>query len=191
MKITKSKFISVLLLVLLIFVGRVIIQEICSEDINISDEITEKESLKIAVHVAGEVNKPGLYTLDIGTRLDDAIKVAGGISDNADLSRVNLAEILKDGQKIIIPSKEKVMVYESSNTIKDKDGEKSSKKIVIEDFNMMTKDELQSIPGIGPVLAQNIIDFRDSNGSFIKSDDLINVKGIGEKKLIKLKEYID
>lgn len=206
MKSKITRIIALLLLVLLVFVGKFILEEITLEDINISDEIVEKDNLKISVHIDGEVKSPGLYTFDVGARIDNAIKLAGGITEKGDISRINLAEELKDGQKVIIPSKGEVMSYGSAtDSIKfdatagnsssagtsNSKSSNDSKKITIGMLNIMNEEELQSIPGIGPVLAKSIVDYRNSNGSYGSSDDLINVKGIGEKKLAKLKAYIE
>ena len=160
-----------------------------------TNEIEEEEI--IVVHITGEVKKEGILYLAKGARIADAIKGAGGETDEADLSQVNLAYKLQDGQKIYIPNKnEKVSMYitdnggnniieESNNTQNGEKGE--SKKVNI---NTASQSELDSLPGIGPALAQNIIDYREENGGFKSIEELQNVKGIGDAKYDDIKDNV-
>lgn len=165
-----------------------------------SEEITNvvnKEITIIAIHITGEVNNQGIIYLSEGSRLADAIALAGGETKNADLSQINLAYILEDGQKIYVPKKnEKISEYitigtgnnvieEDSNSLNNLKGEKSKVNI-----NTATLNELDSLPGIGPSTAQKIIDYRQENGNFKKIEDLQNVKGIGTAKYEELKNEI-
>ena len=154
----------------------------------------------IVVHITGEVKKEGVIYLEKGARIIDAIKKAGGETKEADLSQVNLAYELQDGQKIYIPNKnEKVSQYIistngetiDSNGANTGNGSTSSseegKKVNI---NTATQDELDGLPGIGPALAQRIIDFREENGNFKSIEDIQNVKGIGDSKFDEIKDKI-
>ena len=127
----------------------------------------------------------------------DAIKKAGGATREADLTQVNLAYELQDGQKVYIPNKkEKVTEYitESSGNnviVGEKNisnnNEGNDSKVNINTANL---DELDSLPGIGPALAQRIIDYREQNGNFQSIEDLQNVKGIGDSKFSDIKDNI-
>lgn len=156
-----------------------------------------EEEVKMIIHISGEVKNPGIVTLEVGSRIMDAIKKAGGATREADLAQVNLAYELQDGQKVYIPNKkEKVTEYitESSgnNVIVDgknisNNNEGNDSKVNINTANL---DELDSLPGIGPALAQRIIDYREQNGNFQSIEDLQNVKGIGDSKFSDIKDNI-
>jgi len=143
----------------------------------------------IVVHVAGEVKIPGVYKLRDGARVVDAINMAGGPLPSADLDKLNLADYLKDGSKINVPSKEQFLnsISSTNEELKTSVGVPTNDKINI---NTASKEQLETLPGIGPTLAQRIIDYRNEHGLFTSYDDLLNVKGIGEKKLEKLKDKI-
>ena len=156
--------------------------------------ITNDENSEIKIYIIGEVNKPGVLILPYGARIEDAIISAGGPGNNADLSRVNLAYPLEDGQKIYIPSlneienKEYISSESGENVIEDPSNIYSNKKINI---NKASLENLTSIPGIGESTAQKIIDYRNKNGNFNSIEDLKKVSGIGDKKYEKIKEFID
>lgn len=151
--------------------------------------------IKIYIHITGEVKKPGVIELNSGDRVIDAIEKAGGETKQADLSQVNLAYKVEDGQKIYIPNKnEKITEYIwSGNGNNNGDSnlnnreQKEGKKVNI---NTASQSELDGLPGIGPALAQRIIDFREENGEFKSIEDVQNVKGIGEAKFEEIKENI-
>lgn len=151
-----------------------------SESENVIKETVEIEKIKI--HILGEVNYNGILELESGSRISDAIEKAGGLTSLADLSKVNLAYVLEDGQKLYIPSindEEDVeyLISESS----------SGSKVNI---NTAKLEELQNIPGVGPSIAQAILDYRDENGKFKSIEDIKNVSGVGESKYKKMEEYI-
>ena len=160
-------------------------------------EKTDEELAEIAVHITGEIKKSGIVYLKEGARLVDAIKKAGGETKNADLSQVNLAYQLKDGEKIYIPNKNEKMieyitqgngnniVLEGKDTSNNLKGENNKVNI-----NTATQDELDALPGIGVSTAQKIIEYRETNGKFNKIEDLQNVKGIGESKYSEIKDKI-
>lgn len=151
-----------------------------------------KQEEKIIIHITGEIKKSGILELPIGSRIADAITAAGGATDNADLDQLNLAYELQDGQKIYIPSKEdKEIAYITSesgdNVIVGENNKGVNQKVNI---NQAGQEELQELPGIGPTLAMQIIEYRNTNGKFSKIEDLQNVKGIGDAKFNNIKEYV-
>lgn len=132
------------------------------------------QEIKIIVHIAGEVNSPGIIYLNEHSRIADAIALAGGTTDIADINRINLAYELQDGQKIYIPS-----IYDEdiSDYISDSAGNNvldSSTNSTI-NINKATQEELESLPGIGKSTATKIIDYRTKNGKFKTIEDLMNV----------------
>ena len=175
-----------------------------------SENIVESEQSKtnetanieetIVVHITGEVKKEGVIYLKKGARIVDAIKEAGGETKEADLSQVNLAYELQDGQKIYIPNKnEKISQYiigkngETMNDNSANTGNESTsynKEEAKVNINTASQAELDSLPGIGPALAQRIIDFRVENGNFNSIEDIQNVKGIGDSKYEDIKDKI-
>jgi len=168
------------------------------DEIEMEEDIEEdnKEIKTIFVDVGGEVNAPGLYELPEKSRINDAINIAGGITDKADLTEVNLAYILSDAMKIIIPKKEVKKVTEKSvNIPKIVTTEKSisEKEQATRDtvnINTATKEELKTLTGIGDATAQKIIDYRNEKGKFSSIEEVKNVSGIGESKYEKIKNKI-
>ena len=150
---------------------------------------------KIKVYIIGQIKTNGVIELEYGSRIEDAIIIAGGPTEIADLSKVNLAYQLEDGQKIYIPSiydddVQYISAGSGENIIEDNNNlEKKKKKKV--NINKSNLTELTSIPGIGESTAQKIIDYRNENGKFSSIEDLKKVSGIGDKKFEKIKEYID
>lgn len=137
------------------------------------------------VHVAGAVRRPGVYKLPAGARAIDALRAAGGAGKRADLLAVNLARILADGEQLIIPRKQP-RIGSSSGP-----GSASSEPATsLININTADQAELESLPGIGPALAQRIIEYREVNGPFSAVADLVNVSGIGEKTLANLEPYV-
>ena len=163
----------------------------------VQNEVIE-EIPKIVVHVSGEVVNPGVISLDEGARLIDAINKAGGLTQKADISKVNLAYVLKDAQKIYIPSvddkEEKMYILEgsgdteivtSSGSVQNKKEEK-----LMVNINTANAIELSQLPGIGNSTAYKIINYRNENGNFNTIEDIKNVSGIGEAKFNKIKDNI-
>jgi competence protein ComEA len=134
---------------------------------------------QIAVYVVGEVMHPGVYTLPEGSRLQQAVEAAGGFTASADMIAVNLAMKLVDGMKVYVPPR----VYRDAMKTTGEDN-------ALINVNMASSSELEKIPGIGPVLAKRIIEYREQNGPFTTYEDLLKVQGIGEKTLAKIKPYI-
>ncbi len=152
------------------------------------DVKTQKEVIKIKVYICGKIKNAGVYELNENTRIVDLISIAGGVKEDAYLDSLNLAEILTDGQKVYIPSKEEVSDSVGSNLAGNNMAGDSKTKII--NINFATRGDLELLPGIGPELAQRIIDYRNTSGPFKKKEDLKNVTGIGDKKFDALKDFI-
>ena len=133
----------------------------------------------ILVHVAGKVKRPDVYPLLQGSRVADAIKAAGGAKKNVDLSDINLARILNDGEQIYIGQVDAPSKSTSRGASKAFNG--------IVNLNRATKSQLDSLVGIGPVIAARIIAYRNQNGSFMSVEDLLKVSGIGNKTLERIR----
>ena len=136
---------------------------------------------EIFVDVTGAVNKPGVYTLTGKSRVIDAIKAAGDSAPGADLSTINLARVLNDGEQIYVDS-----------TIVNSSGVRVSKAVRSGPINInrATARQLDALDGVGPVIAQRIVDYRKINGSFLTIDDLQKVSGIGAAKFAQIKAKV-
>jgi competence protein ComEA len=137
----------------------------------------------ITVYVSGKVNQAGLYSLPVGSRMNDAIKAAGGFSANANSSELNLAEILIDGEQINVPE----LVSPAATGIPSRLVVPSG---ILVDINTASFEQLDSLPNIGPITAQDILDYRNANGPFGKIEDIMNVPGIGQGKFDAMKDQI-
>jgi len=133
---------------------------------------------RIVVHVSGAVEKPGTYELEEGDRVCDAVERAGAKAD-ADLDALNLAAVLKDGQKIVVPRK--------GEEIKQFHEKAEAGRINI---NTARLEELQKLPGIGQKRAEAILRYREKHGHFQRPEDIMNVPGIGKGIYEGLKDYI-
>ena len=133
----------------------------------------------ILVHVAGKVKKPDVYPLLQGSRVADAIKAAGGAKKGVDLSDINLARILIDGEQIYVGYVAAVDRSTPKNSVKKYTG--------IININRATKAEFDSLVGIGPVIAGKIVTYRNQNGPFMAIEDLLKVSGIGAKTLERIR----
>lgn len=138
----------------------------------------------ITVYVSGRVNQIGLYTLPPGSRVNDAIQAAGGLAADADNNLINLAEILVDGEQIIVPS-----IPPTAANNNNSRGE-NPVSILMVDINSATLDQLDTLPEIGLKTAQTIIDYRNANGPFTKIEEILDVPGIGQATFEKIKGLI-
>ena len=160
----------------------------------ICENVTEAE--EILVHVSGCVKEEKIVSLPDGSRVNDAIEAAGGLTKEADLSNINLAYILEDGEKIYIPKKgEEIPENNSSSMLSPStsvtsSSSSSSKNTSKVNINKATEAELETIPGIGPSTALKIINYRNENGKFKSIEDVKNISGIGDAKYEKMKNYI-
>ena len=177
-----------------------------TEDYNTQDDIDNgtstslfgtKQLGNIVVHVIGEVKKPGVIKLKEGARIIDAINKCGGQTEEADLSKINLAYVLDDGSQIYIPRVKEdiqnttIMKTEAGNNVivnnvTQGDDEKSIKV----NLNTATLEKLMTLPGVGESTAQKIIEYRNKNKKFKTIDELKSVSGIGDAKFNSLKDYI-
>ena len=139
----------------------------------------------VFVDVSGCVKHPGVYEVTSTSRVFEVIEKAGGVTKDADTSSINQAEPVTDGQKINVPDKKSGPPAQGSSAAAEQ--QSSDGKVSI---NTADSEELQKIPGVGPVTAENIISYRESNGSFKSIDDIKNVSGIGEKTFEKMKSTI-
>lgn len=159
-----------------------------------SDGSSHKASveLEIYVDVDGAVVSPGVYRLKDGARVAQAIDVAGGLTPEADVTGLNRASKVADGQKIYVPKVGEQQPVAAGGGVDGgaatTSGAGSSSGLV--NINTASAAELQTLSGIGPSMAQSIIDERTKNGAFASVDDLMRVSGIGEKKLAKIKDCI-
>ncbi|MDQ0612596.1 competence protein ComEA [Microbacterium sp. W4I4] len=152
---------------------------IALDDGSDSSEVTVDSGGGLYVHVLGEVAHPGLYILDPDARLVDALAAAGGTLETADLKAVNLARPLSDGEQVVVPGQgEETAAGVTGASAVGADG--------TIDLNAATLADLETLPRIGPALAQRIIDWREENGRFRAVEDLMAVPGIGEKLLAGL-----
>lgn len=155
-------------------------EEIVFNDLGSNDNVN-KETIEacseecIFVDIDGEVTEPGVYELKSGSRVNDAIIMAGGLTDNACTKNLNKARKLSDGEKIYIPSEDEYEVSSGGSGLIN--------------INTASANELMSLPGIGEVYAQKIIDYR-SIKSFSSIEEITNIDGIGEKTFKKLKDLI-
>jgi len=144
-------------------------------------ENVSESPVDLIINVAGKVNNPGVYQLPKGSRVIDAIKAAGNQRNGVDISDINLARILVDGEQILVGSP------------KPASGKIAAKKITIDnplDINRATITQLDSLPGIGPVTAQRIIDYRTKVGWINSVDELKKISGLGGAKFEEIKSLL-
>lgn len=165
-----------------------------------STENKARQAKQIEVYVSGAVAEPGIYTLPAGARLTEALEAAGGMTSNANRERVNLAKKLKDGSHVYVPAlkeksaktstasmkKNNVQVGVSNNYAQQSSVNENCQRV---NLNTATAQELIALPGIGPSMANRILALRKVK-SFTRVEELLQVKGIGQAKLNKLKPYI-
>ncbi|MDW8104642.1 MAG: helix-hairpin-helix domain-containing protein [Armatimonadota bacterium] len=154
-------------------------------------------SEEIVVHVAGAVKNPGVVRIPRGSRVDDAVRAAGGFSAQADPDSINLAQPLEDGVQVYVPRKgDTVQVEGRVGSVSSVDGsgrsssapqELSSGKV---NLNTASIEQLEALPGIGPVTARAIIEYRKQNGGFRSVDELIEVHGIGPRRLEQIRPHV-
>jgi len=151
---------------------------------------TQVKDKSIVVEIKGEVKKPDVYTLDENSIIKDLIEIAGGLTENADVSNINRAKKLQSHELVYIANKsEKDIEVKATNSSIDMTNKESvSGKVNI---NSATLEDLKTLNGIGDSKAKSIIEYREKNGNFKSIEDIKNVTGIGEKMYEKIKEQIE
>jgi competence protein ComEA len=153
---------------------------------------TPNTTAQVTVHAAGAVRHPGLYVLAEGARVADVVSAAGGPLPDADLERVNLAAPVADGARVYVPA----VGQEAPPPVVTGDvggapvGDAGVDPGRLIDLNRATAAQLEALPGIGPATAAAIIEHRERNGPFVRVDDLLAVRGIGEAKLAALRDRV-
>jgi competence protein ComEA len=137
------------------------------------------------VHVAGAVREPGVYPLRPGSRIDDAVRRAGGPTSKADLGAVNLAAKVEDGRQVLVPEKARAGAPVAAAGA----GSPTAPGQPL-DLNTATMEQLDTLPGVGPATAQKILDYREQHGGFGSVDELGQVPGIGDKRMADLREQV-
>lgn len=160
-----------------------VLQVVEEENVEIEKESNSEAETCIYVHVCGHVANPGVYRLTKESRMFEAIEAAGGITEDAHETVLNLAEVLEDGQQIYIPSRKEVETQEKT----EKEAEKDDGKI---NLNSASKEELMTLSGIGEVKAQAIISYREEHGGFQSIEELTEVAGIKDASFQKVKDQI-
>ena len=157
------------------------------------DSSTEKEEKDesveqdlITVDVKGAVKSPGIYDLPVGSRVNDAVQKAGGLTEQADSKSINLAQKVSDEALVYVPTKGEEVANQQTNSGAPSSTSKDKKV----NLNKASLEELKQVKGLGGKRAQDIIDHRESNGKFKSVDELKKVSGIGAKTIEKLKDYV-
>ena len=180
---------ALVLLVVLTLAGRAALGAGSKEPAGLTQsvalDVDEEPPRELIVHVAGAVTRPGLYRLPDGSRIDDAIAEAGGPKPRAALELVNLAAPVADGQQVVVPLRgvEGAVADPAGGSIPLPAGKVH--------LNSATLDQLDELPGVGPVTAQQILDYRSANGAFRSIDELDAVPGIGPARLAQLRPLVD
>jgi competence protein ComEA len=190
----RNKLLFIVMLAILIVAGsfysfwqkNTVAEVVSSDDVAAKNDFRQPEqSDEIFVYISGAVHKPGVFKASGNARVFDIVAMAGGLTDEADRAKTNLAQSIKDGMHIHVVDKLPVSNEHSATTgtTKTKVGNKVN-------INHADKSELDTLPGVGPALAERIIEYRQTNGSFTSIDELKNVPGVGSSKFEKMKEKI-
>lgn len=182
--------IRIMVLILSLFIGLIACQKGERESISLeqaeaeyttgaTEETTEdtEDTEYIFVYVCGAVNREGVYELPSGSRVYQAIEVAGGFREDADKSNVNQAEVLEDEERIYVP-----IVGEEIPSVSEEEGKVN--------INKASKEELMTLPGVGESRAESIIKYREDVGAFQNIEDIMQVSGIKEGLFEKIKDLI-
>lgn len=202
---TQKYIFAAVLIILVIISGTIYIRQEKATKINLNKGMelekldepapaeaqTKTEPLEISVYICGFVKSPGVVEVTEGTRLEEAVELLGGTTEEADLNAVNLAYRLVDEDMIYIPKKGEELQTASKaipgvNTIKNVTANKSGKV----NINTSGTSELDILEGVGPATAKAIIEYREQNGPFKTIEDIKKVKGIGDSKFNKMKDDI-
>ena len=154
-----------------------------NESMEVITKKEEKEIVKIVVDIKGEIKNPNIYWLEEGCIIEDLINIAGGITEEGDLSKINRAQKLNDHEVVIIPN-----INDKESEIENIIPSSNDKNKV--NINTASINELDTLSGIGPSKAESIIKYREENGTFKSIEEIKNVTGIGEALFEKFKENI-
>lgn len=154
---------------------------------NKEEKISTKSTKMIVVEIKGEVVNPDVYEISEGSIIRDLITKAGGLTNEANIDKINRADKLRDNQLIVIPNKNDLA--NANNNISINNASSVSEDGVI-NINTATLEELQKINGVGEVKAKSIIEYREKNGGFKSIDEMKNIEGIGDKTFEKMKDKI-
>jgi len=168
----------------LVVAGKVLLrpaQPALPRPVRVAGPATQTRAATIYVDVVGAVRRPGLYRLKDGSRVADAVRRAGGPTPKAQLELVNLAARISDGEQVVVPRRGAGLAAGA--------GGASSPSGPVH-LNSATLEQLDALPGIGPVTAQKILDYRDDHGAFGSVDELDAVSGIGPARLAQLRELV-
>jgi competence protein ComEA len=134
----------------------------------------------IFVHIAGSVKRPGIYQLESGSRVYEAVLAAGGLGAKANQMSVNLARVLTDGEQLLVAS--------NAQSMNQQFNVPSTPSLI--SLNQASASQLEDLPGVGPALAGRMVDWRTANGGFKSKEDLLNVSGIGDKLYAGVKDLV-
>ncbi|MBA3364546.1 MAG: helix-hairpin-helix domain-containing protein [Actinobacteria bacterium] len=148
-------------------------------------QMTAAPAPRLVVHVVGAVRRAGLYRLAQGARIADAVNRAGGATRRADLALVNLAAPVSDGTQVVVPRRAAPSAPTDSGVAGSERGQAASGPVRL---NTASLEQLDALPGVGPVTAQKILDYRQQHGAFSSIDDLDEIPGIGPARLEQLRE---
>ncbi len=211
--LTKKQKVIVLVIAIVVAIGMIYFiynKNQITDDVNLENDILVSENVakekssntteenEVIIHITGSVKNPGIVRLKEGSRIEDAIEAAGGLTENADISKVNLAYVVDDGTKIKIPSSQEEDIGDEEiidsgsgeNIIIEENTTSSNKSSQTININKATEAELQTLPGIGASLASRIIEYRSQNGKFGSIEEIKNVNGIGDSKFENIKDLI-
>lgn len=142
---------------------------------------------KITIQISGAVYNPGVYKIAKGSRVQEALSLVGGVTAKADTAKLNLAKVCRDGQLINVPYKKAAKVNNKATKIPTTTANAAGEIINI---NIADKTQLCTLPGVGAVTAERIIAYREQNGAFSNVEQLLNIKGISQAKLAKIKPLV-
>jgi len=148
-------------------------------------KVAEEKTSEIIVYISGAVNKPGVFKLFNNARVIDLVTMAGGLAPEADVSKINMAQLVKDGMHINVVARP--VMLGGGDILVNAGKAKASNKINI---NTADKSDLDALPGVGPSLAERIMEYRQANGTFSDINELKKVQGIGPSKFEKMKDKI-
>jgi len=179
--------VAIVAAVIVVFAAARVIDERTAPPIIIDNSLVQPG---IVVDLRGEVARPGVYELPAGSRLDDAIVAAGGLTDEADLTQLNLAARLQDGSIVSVPSVAALAATSAPGNQGTDVAESGAQQGAVINLNTASAAELESLPGVGEVTAGRIIDYREANGPYRSVDDLVHVQGISTRIINGLRDYV-